>query len=70
MTLQLIVATDQILRVGISKWKGIYSWSPSRMKGNISNYTLIDKYKLTKPFIKKMQKIKKKIFQFLTIFNN
>ena len=35
------------------------------MKGNISNYTLIEKYKLTKPFIKKIAENKKNSFNFL-----
>ena len=53
-----MVISDQILRVGLNfKWKGIYSWSPSKIKGNISNFTYFDKYKLPKPFTKKMQKI-------------
>ena len=49
---------DQIWRVGLNfNWKGIYSLSPSEIKGNINNCTSIDKYKLTKPFHQKMQKI-------------
>ena len=48
--------SDQIWRVGLNlKWNGIYSWSPSQMKGSIINFTYIDEYKLHKPFTNKMQ---------------
>ena len=39
------------------------------MKGNINNCTSIDKYKLTKPFQKKMQKINI-VFPNFAILNN
>ena len=45
--------------VGINfNWKGIYSLNPSKMKGNINNCPLIDKYKLIKPFHQKNAKNK------------
>ena len=48
------ITNDQIWRVGLNfKWKVIYSWSPSKMKNNISKCTSIDKYKLTKTFHQK-----------------
>ena len=54
-----VVISDQIWRVGLNfNWKGIYSCSPSKMKGNINNCTSIDKYKLTKPFQQKNAKNK------------
>ena len=49
-----IGSSDQIWRVGLNfNWKGIYSLSPSEIKGNINNCPLIDKYKLAKPFHQK-----------------
>ena len=54
-----LATNDQIWRVGLKfNWKGIYSLGTSEMKDNINNCTLIDKYKLTKPF--HTQKCKKK----------
>ena len=53
--------SNQIWRVGLNfNGKGIYSLSPSEMKGNINNCPSIDKYKLAKPF--HQNKCKKQIF--------
>ena len=64
-TLQIwsLATNDQIWRVGLHfNWNGIHSLSPSEMKGNINNCTLIDMYKLTKPF--HTNKCKKQILVF------
>ena len=59
--LVLLRINDEIWRVGLNfNWKGINSLIPSKMKVNINNCTLMDKYKLTKPFHTK--KCKNQIF--------
>ena len=64
--LVLLRINDQIWRVGLNfNWKGIYSLSPSEMKGNINNCTLMDKYKLTNPFHTKKCKNQILFFQCL-----